>query len=298
MMTRVAIVQMRSSADPFENLVVADAFVREARDAGADLVLFPENVFYRGPREGRTEAELSLDAEGRVAANTPFGAAVREWLATASVSVVLGSVLERVTGSDPRPYNSQWWCRLGAPVRPYRKIHLFDYRSSAGLTYGESKEVQRGADPLCVDEGGVRFGASICYDLRFPELYRALTIGSGAQALVVPAAFTYETGLAHWDTLLRARAVENLSYVLAPAQWGEHCNAAGDRFVCYGNAVAYDPWGLELARAPTMGDALLCVDLSVERVNECRAKLPATDGAVYWASMTVDGSQVSTVPSV
>jgi predicted amidohydrolase len=273
---RVGVAQLRSGPDPWENLLLVDAFVQEAAEHGCQLLCFPENVFYRGPKEAkgfdRASIFLGIDAANRIKAESEFSQALAEFAADWPVAVSLGSVLER--SSDPlRPYNSHWMLNRGV-VERYRKIHLFSFQGQ-GVSYDEAADVKAGELPLCATLDQWRLGLSICFDLRFPELYRKLVLDQGAEALLVPAAFTRETGRAHWELLLRARAVENLSYVIAAAQWGEHLDAKDQRRECYGRSMIVDPWGEILAEAPEEGDALLLADLDGERLRWARERLPA-----------------------
>jgi nitrilase len=195
---------------------------------------------------------------------------MRSW----EIAVSLGSVLEVGSGSK-LPWNSHWIIKAHrSSIEAYRKIHLFDYAGSTAR-YHESNDVQAGEHIQSVSIGALRAGLSICYDLRFPELYRHLALLQGAQILLVPSAFTRETGEAHWHTLLRSRAIENLSFVAAAAQWGSHRNSQGQELFCYGHSLVVDPWGRVLAEAPGQGDALLVVDLELDELRRSRERLPS-----------------------
>jgi deaminated glutathione amidase len=236
---KVALLQMRSGDDKARNLEQAARLVDEAVAAERpDLVALPE-VF---PWLGR-------GAEGRrVAAETlPDGEAYGLLRALARRHGILvhgGSLLER---DGERLYNTTVvFDRDGREVARYRKIHLFDVTTPDGTSYRESDSFGRGTEVVTVDLEGWRLGLSICYDMRFPELYQALA-RKGAEILLVPSNFTLMTGKDHWEPLLRARAIETQCYVLAPAQWGAW--AGGTRHA-YGHTLAIDPWGHVVARAP------------------------------------------------
>ncbi len=262
---RYAIVQMRSGSDVWENLAMIDAFVNEAASMGATAVFFPENVLFRGPANLRETAILSKGGE----VYESLRALSESW----KVSVFLGSVLEAANNIE-RPYNSTLRMGLGHMDFVYRKIHLFDYFGGRQV-YRESAIVSPGDEVACAQVDGCTVGLSICFDLRFPELFRHLTLKGGAQVLSVPAAFTYETGLAHWHALLRARAIENLAYVIAPGQWGTHLDSDGGTRRCFGYSLVYSPWGDLIAEAPSEGDQILLCDLDLKSQSEVRTKLPA-----------------------
>lgn len=290
---KVGIVQMCSGQDPWLNLWQVQDFVEEAVAKGCDLVCFPENVFYRGPKKvsGFSRDEIFLElVDHRLAPNNPFSRSLADFISGWPIAVSLGSVLQK-TSTDPlpapfreNPHNSHWMVHPGGYIESYHKIHLFNYESDAG-TYEESADVVPGTQPTAVRCGEYRIGLSICYDLRFPELYRVLTLKHKTEVLLVPAAFTRQTGAAHWHSLLRARAIENLSYVIAPAQWGPHTNTKGQNLWTYGHALAYDPWGELIIDGPAEGDALLTVDLSKEPLMEARSKLPALQSASLFQGM-------------
>jgi len=276
---KIGVAQIRSGSDPWLNLALVAAFLDEARESKCDLVCFPENVLYRGPKfrpdgGGRDEACLRLDTEGRIDRQlSSFSRAVAEVIEGAGCSVSLGSVLELADGT--LPYNSHWVVGRDGRVRSYRKIHLFAYESATGGgSYRESSEVNAGAETVVAKIGDFATGLSICFDLRFPELFRDLAVKKGAELLLIPAAFTRETGEAHWHMLQRARAVENLSYVAAAGQWGSHVDSKGQELYCYGHSLIVDPWGQVLAEGPGEGDALIVAEIRREEVVRRRASLP------------------------
>ncbi|MGO8969566.1 MAG: carbon-nitrogen hydrolase family protein [Myxococcaceae bacterium] len=258
---RLAAVQMASGADKAENLATAERLVREAAQAGAALVGLPENVAWMGPETERAQAAEPL--EGPTLAR--FSSLARD----CAIHLVAGSVLE--TGAPGgRLYNtSVLFSPKGERLAVYRKMHLFDVEVGDGQTYRESAAVAPGTDVVCVETALGRIGLSVCYDLRFPELYRALA-KQGAVLLSVPSAFTLMTGKDHWEVLLRARAIENQAYVLAPAQGGRH---PGDRLT-YGHALVVDPWGTVVACA-SEGEGLAMAHMDPLLLERVRTRLPA-----------------------
>lgn len=275
---KVGLVQMRSTENAWENLSLVDSFVKEATSSGCAWVAFPENVFYRGPRStadfSRDSLYLSLTPGGQLSADSEFSEALAEISKSWAIPVVLGSVFERGPGL---PYNSQWVLNPDGSVLSYRKIHLFHYDGEKA-SYRESAECTAGGDPTTVEIAGLRVGLTICFDLRFPELYRVLALRQGAEALLVPSCFTESTGLAHWHALLRARAIENQCYVLAPAQWGTHRNQTQE-LKTFGHTLAYDPWGELLGDLGPTGDGLLSLEIDRERLTSVRNRLPALQNA-------------------
>ena len=165
----------------------------------------------------------------------------------------------------------------GHLISRYRKIHLFDVDIPGGATLRESDATAPGDEVVVVDIGGAPVGLSICYDVRFPELYRTLVKDKGAEILMVPAAFTAHTGAAHWHLLLRARAIEDQAWVVAPAQWGRH----NDKRESYGHTLVVDPWGTLVDELET-GDGVVVTTLHGESVRHRRAQMPCLDHAVLW----------------
>ncbi len=278
---KVAVAQLQSAPDPYLNLAWVQDFHEMSAAHGAQLLCFPENVFYRGPKKtesfSRPEIVLERTDKGELIDNHAFSGALLEFLQNIKCVVSLGSVLERSPSVD-RPYNSHWVCYPGGRIESYRKIHLFNYTGGAG-TYRESEEFTAGSEPKVVDVAGWKVGLGICYDLRFAELFRHLVLKGGAEILLLPAAFTRSTGEAHWHTLLQARAIENLSYVLASGQWGKHCDSRGQELYCYGHSLMISPWGEVLQEAPPESDALLLQELTDEDLHLRRSQLPALQSA-------------------
>ena len=281
---KIGLVQMCSSADPMENLLVVDAFVKEATDRGADLVCFPENVFYRGPKVSeafdRKEISLSFENGNKLNTDREFSKALSEIMEGWTIAVSLGSVLE-CRGDVNHPYNSHVLRTKDGQLTVYRKQHLFAFKGR-DAQYEEARDISPGDNVECVDVGGVKVGLSICFDVRFPELFREMVLGRGAQVLLIPAAFAQETGEAHWHTLLRARAIESQSFVVASGQFGFHQDSRGQNCQCYGNSLVYGPWGEMLAELPGAEEGLLVADLDMRAQTELRERLPALKSARYW----------------
>ena len=259
---RVAVCQINSRADRAANLARARDLLERAAGAGADLAVLPEYVDYLGPTAGEPEPE---PVDGSFAEF--FAGAARDL----SMWVHAGSFHECGPPGDPRGHNTSLvFDRSGRLAATYRKIHLYDVEIPGRVTHRESSRVAPGGTLATVDVEGVCLGLSICYDLRFPELYRALAAGAGATVLVVPAAFMLHTGRDHWEVLLRARAVENQCYVLAAAQIGDHDPGR----TCYGRSMVIDPWGTVLAQAPDV-EGVTVADLDPARLDRIRTELPS-----------------------
>jgi deaminated glutathione amidase len=260
---RAAVVQMTSIEDRERNLRAADALARRAAGAGAQLVAFPENFSWMGAEKDKAQFVEALDGPvlGRMAG------LAREL----HVHLLAGSIMER-GAPDGRAYNtSVLFGPDGSRIAVYRKIHLFDVAIPDGATYHESKTIAPGSEPVVAKTPLATLGLSVCYDLRFPELYRRLSAG-GAEVLTVPSAFTLHTGKDHWAVLLRARAVENLCYVLAPAQFGRH----NEKRVTYGHAMIVDPWGAVIAQASD-GEGMALADLDPAVLQRVRTELPSLE---------------------
>lgn len=257
---RVAVCQLNSREDRSANLAVARDLLGRAAAAGADLAVLPEYTDYLGP--GRTSPPPE-PADG------PYPAALAEAAASHRMWLAAGSFHE--AGPDAaRTYNTCLvFDRDGKRAARYRKIHLYDVEIPGRVSYQESRTVAPGEAPVTVDVEGVRVGLSICYDLRFPELYRRLAV-AGAQVLLVPAAFMLHTGRDHWEVLLRARAIENQCYVVAAAQIGDHEPGR----TCYGRSAVVDPWGTVLAQAPDEVGVTVA-ELDLERLARIRSELPS-----------------------
>jgi len=255
---------MNSGADVAENLATADGLVREAATDGCGLVVLPEN-FALMPVKGRDKAAH---------AETPGEGPIQSFLADAAkangVWIVAGSMPmqspdpERVYGACP-VYDAE-----GTQRGCYRKIHLFDVKvPGSGESYQESWSMYPGEEIVTVDSPVGTIGLTICYDVRFPELFRRL-LDKGATVFTVPSAFTRPTGNAHWHTLLRARAIENLAYVIAPGQSGEHPHSR----TTFGHSVIVDPWGSIIAEAPDEV-CFVAADIDPAKPARLRKEFPA-----------------------
>ena len=254
---RVAAVQISSGADRAENVTEAERLTRAAAADGASLILLPEKWTAMG-----SEQQLRAAAE-------PLDGATVAWARELAVDLVAGSILERVAGQDKLANTCVHVDPRGEIAAVYRKVHMFDVEVG-GRTYRESELEQAGEEiVLSHAAGGEELGLSICYDLRFPELYRILAV-LGARILLVPAAFTLTTTREHWETLLRARAIENQAFVIAANQFGAH--PAGQE--SGGRSMIVDPWGVVLAQAPD-GVGYIACELDLERQREIRARLPS-----------------------
>lgn len=262
----VALVQMCSGPDPEATLVRAAELTEEALDRGAGLVALPEN-FWGVPPPGFDRQAWAVDLDSVAHGATPRLLAAQLALSRRSDALlVLGGLPERADGAT---YNTLVILHRGAVVGRYRKIHRFDATLPDGSRLQESATVAAGDRPTVFMTPHACLGLSICYDLRFPELYRGMA-AAGAEILLVPAAFTLHTGLAHWEPLLRARAIENQAYVLAPAQHGAH----GHGRHSYGHSLIVDPWGAVIAEA-SRGDGVVLARLRGDFLAQVRAELPA-----------------------
>ncbi len=257
---RVAVCQLNARADRAANLADARELLARAAVAGADLALLPEYTDYLGPHDGAPTPE-PIDGEFAKF----FAEAAREL----RMWVLPGSFHE--ASADPRrTYNTSLvFDREGTLRAVYRKIHLYDVEIPGRVSYRESATVAPGTEVVVADVDGVPVGLSICYDLRFPELYRRLAV-DGATVVVVPAAFMMHTGRDHWEVLLRARAIENQCFVVAAGQIGDH----EPRRTCFGRSMVVDPWGTVLAQAPDEVGVTVA-DLDFTRLARIRSELPS-----------------------
>ena len=270
---RVGAVQMCSTADLQANLGVCRDRIAQAANDGARLVVLPENFSFLG----RSERDKLAIAE-RLDAGGPIVTTLQELAVRHKVWLVGGGTPEVVDGDERRTYNTALVIDpAGALVARYRKIHLFDVDIPGGATLRESDATRAGDELVVVEIEGAKVGLSICYDVRFPELYRRLVKDRGANVLLVPAAFTAHTGPAHWELLLRARAVEDQAWVVAAAQWGRH----NEKRESYGHTLVIDPWGTIAAERPE-GDGVVVATLDGAAVEKRRTQMPCLDHAVLW----------------
>lgn len=257
---RAAVVQLLADEDTSANIARAGEMVQAAALSGAQLIVLPEKWNWWGP--------ASRTAEGAEALDGPSLTAARVWARELGVAIVAGSVLERI-GDGARAYNTSVLIAPdGRDLAIYRKVHLFDV-TVGGHEYRESDAVQPGEALATGEAAGLTLGLSVCYDLRFPELYRGL-VHAGATAITVPANFTVPTGEAHWEVLLRARAIEDQCFVLAAGQCGEHATGEG----AWGHSMIIDPWGRVLAQV-NEGEGFACADLDLDEQQRVRQSLPA-----------------------
>jgi predicted amidohydrolase len=264
---RAGAVQLNATDDVAHNLETADRLVRRAAALGAELVVLPEVWSVIGPRDVEREGAQTLDGEA-----IGWARAVAREL---GIDLVAGSIVERLGSGAQRPDDrcantSVHVGRDGELRAVYRKIHLFDVEIG-GMVHAESATFTSGEEIVTSalgDQGATVLGMSICFDLRFPELYRILAL-RGAEVITVPSAFTLPTTRDHWEPLLRARAIENQCFVVAPNQIGEH--PGGNR--SGGRSLIVDPWGTVLACAPD-GETAIVAELDLDRGREIRERLP------------------------
>jgi predicted amidohydrolase len=257
----VAMLQMNSGADKAANIASALDLIDRAAASGARMVTLPEIWQYLGPEEGNRESAESVPG--------PITELLAERARQHGIYVHGGSIYE-VRPGDPGLYNTTVVIDpLGEIIARYSKIHMFDVVIEGDREYRESDTVTPGSEIVLTQIDDLTVGLAICYDLRFPELFRILAL-RGAQAVILPAAFTMMTGKDHWQTLIQARAIENGFYMIAPAQWGTH--PPGN--LCYGRSMVVDPWGTVLATASDgVGTAHATIDPS--RVDAVRRQIPS-----------------------
>jgi len=264
-----AAVQLCAGSDKAANLAKAEGFVREAAGRGAALVVLPEVFLWRGPRPQEIEAAESIPGP----ATERLAALAREL----GIHLLGGSILERVPGETKAFNTSCLFDPRGELVARYRKAHLFDVDIPGHVTIRESDTRQGGSELVTVDTELGRIGLSVCYDLRFPELYRRLT-RTGTQIITLPSAFTFPTGAAHWEILIRARAIENQVYVIAPDQIGRSPSGFND----FGNSMIVDPWGKPLARAADR-ETVIVAEIDLDYLDRVRQELPCLAHAKFTA---------------
>jgi deaminated glutathione amidase len=258
---RVACVQLHASASKADNLERMETLVARAAAGGAEVVVLPEKWNGIGAPDFLREIAEPLESGETFAA-------MADWARRHGITLVGGSVAERREGRDKLSNTCAVFDPQGDLAAVYRKIHMFDVEVG-GHVYRESEAEEPGEGPVVCEAEGWNVGLTICYDLRFPELYRILAV-EGAELITVPAAFTLYTGKDHWELLLRARAVENQCYVAAPNQWGSHA----DGRAAYGRTSIVDPWGVVLAQAADE-DTVVAAELDRTRRERVRSGLPS-----------------------
>jgi deaminated glutathione amidase len=257
---RAAAVQLNSGEDKDRNLASADRLTRAAAADGADLVVLPEKFNVLGSHDAYRANAEPLDG--------PTVGWARDTARELGIDLVAGSFVERRQGHDKLGNTSVHVGPDGEIRGVYRKIHMFDV-TVEGKEYRESASQEAGEEIVTSEAEGARLGLTVCYDLRFPELYRILAL-RGARILTIPAAFTKVTGAAHWDTLVRARAIENQAFVVAADQIGTHPPDNES----FGGSQIVDPWGEVLARAPDE-ECFVAAELDLARQDEVRESLPS-----------------------
>ncbi|MEM1363983.1 MAG: carbon-nitrogen hydrolase family protein [Pseudomonadota bacterium] len=265
---KIALIQLNSSDDPEENTLSVSAYFDEAVLQGAEVILTPEVTNCVSTSRSHQQKVLKHESEDIVLA------ALCDKAREAGVWCLIGSLALKTNDPDGRFANRSFLIDpQGRIEASYDKINMFDVTVSETESYRESSGYRPGTRAVWADMGATRIGLTICYDIRFPSLYRTLA-QQGAQILTVPSAFSPVTGAAHWETLLRARAIETGAFILAPAQTGTHAATAGKPRKTYGHSMIVGPWGDVLADAgPQPG--VTCVDIDVSDVDNARCRIPS-----------------------
>jgi deaminated glutathione amidase len=258
---RVACVQLNASASKADNLERMEALVARAAATGADVLVLPEKWNGIGPADFLREVAEPLEGGETVEA-------MAGWARTHGITLVGGSIAERREGREKLSNTCVVFDPEGEIAAVYRKIHMFDVEVG-GHVYRESESEEPGEGPATCEAEGWTLGLSLCYDVRFPELYRILAL-EGAELVTIPAAFTLYTGKDHWELLVRARAVENQCYVAAANQWGTYA----DGKAAYGRSMIVDPWGVVLAQAADE-DTVITAEIARGHLEEVRRSLPS-----------------------
>jgi len=266
----VAAIQMTSTARVVQNLTSAREFVAQAKEKGAYLVALPENFSFMGNEKEKLKVLEQLETE------------VKAFLSEISKEFeifLLGGGYPTRSPSGISYNTASLYDPNGSEVFTYHKTHLFDHNVGDGRNYQESSFTESGKSPPPIyDTGLIHMSSAICYDIRFPELFRSLSLG-GCELCFLPAAFTVPTGLAHWEVLLRARAIENLMYIVAPAQWGSH-DPHGNRRT-YGHSLIVSPWG-EILSLLSEGEGVVSAEISRDVVMEKRAHFPVLKHRLFF----------------
>ena len=259
---KIAAIQMNSTHSVSENLDILEPLFLKASEQGVRLVLLPENFAFMGSRKQLVSDIMEDFNDG------PIQSFVAEKAKEYGIWIIAGSIPIKNDDQSRSYARCMVFDSNGALISFYDKIHLFDVVVNEKI-YKESSFIEPGSTPVSIQTPWFKLGLSICYDVRFPELYRSKAF-DGVDLIVVPAAFTIETGAAHWKTLLTSRAIENLSYVLAAAQWGDHY---GDRKT-YGYSMIINPWG-ETVNALPSGNGVVIAEIDLELITEIRENFPA-----------------------
>jgi deaminated glutathione amidase len=260
-----AAIQMAANSDKLANLERAERLIRLAAARGANLAALPEMFHWRGKRSEEAAAAETLEGESL--------ALMARLARELQIHLIAGSIAEKSPGSERNYNTSVLFAPNGSRAAVYRKIHLFDVDLPGRVTVRESDMKMPGAEVATAATPLGNIGLSVCYDIRFPELYRRLT-WAGAQIITLPSAFTFPTGEAHWEALIRARAIENQVYMIAPAQFGPNVHGFSD----YGNSMIVDPWGRVLARAADQ-EGVVVAPIDLEYQDRVRRELPALSHA-------------------
>lgn len=261
---RVAAVQMSPTSDRDKNLETATSLMSQAVDGGAKIIGLPEDFSYVGTEAGKLDIATEVDDDKVVKA-------FRKFAKTHKIAIVCGSIPFKTKSINKVSNTCLVIDSTGKIKARYDKLHLFDVKLNHDYTLMESGHILKGDDVVTVDLYRQIVGLSICYDLRFPELYRAMVL-RGARIIFVPAAFTLHTGKDHWETLLRARAIENQCYIVAPAQIGQYMK----RVQTYGRTMIVDPWGQVISECQDKEDVIIC-DLDMDYLSDIRKRMPCLE---------------------
>lgn len=268
-MNRVGVVQMVSSSSVDENLITLSSALHAAKEAGVKLVLLPENFAFMGKQAVDKLAIAEVYGSGKIQK------AVAELAKKYKIWIIAGTIFLKKEGSPKEgsrvKASTLVYDDAGSCVARYDKIHLFDVVVSSQERYQESETIEPGEKLVVIDSPVGRIGLTVCYDLRFPELYRQLTM-QGAEIFAIPSAFTAITGAAHWEVLCRSRAIENLCYVLAANQGGIHADGRHT----YGHSMIIEPWG-QVVALQKQKTGLIVADIDLQHLRELRQKFPCND---------------------
>ena len=265
---KIALIQLTSSDDPQNNIETVSTYFDQAARLGADFILTPEVTNCVSTSRARQDEVLRHEHDD------PTLKALREKVQKTGIMTLVGSLALKTEDADGRFANRSFLLDpQGEIAARYDKIHMFDVTVSETETYQESRGYRPGARGVLAETDLVKIGLTICYDIRFPNLYRALA-QQGADILTVPSAFSPVTGAAHWETLLRARAIETGAFILAPAQTGLHAAKTGTPRKTYGHSMVISPWGEVLADAGE-DPGVICVDINLFEVETARGRIPS-----------------------